>query len=211
MNRITLFAARIVSHRHILGTIFACCVVVIGLSSAGLADTLFYNGDPSGPDATQNQRTFGTANVYQYTEFTVPAATQWQVTGVFANTVYNLDNNFPLNSPSNTQAFFEIRSGVSNGNGGTLLDSGTVSALPVPMGFSNAGYDGFRIEADFSPIQLSAGTYWMSIVPVGNNDNLAFVWDTPGTNGVNVVPGQQTYFTQLAGATFSPGGAKRLG
>src|SRR5258708_21376017 len=70
------------------------------------------------------------ANVTQYTEFTVPVGATWQVSGVFANTVYNLDNNAPLNSPPNTQAYYELRSDVSNGSGGTLLSSGTVSAVP---------------------------------------------------------------------------------
>jgi hypothetical protein len=183
---------------------FTCSLCLIAaMTNHASADVLFYNGD-NGPvgNAFLNQLDFNSPDVTQYTEFRVPSGFVWQVSGVFAITAYNLDNGAPQNSPPNTQAYFEIRSNVSAGNGGILIDSGTASALPVATGYSNGGYDRFRIEADFSPFNLSAGAYWMSIVPIGNHDGYAFVDNTLGANGVNVFAGQQSFYSVGGGVQF---------
>ena len=89
------------------------------------ADVLgFYAGDidVTNPGAYANGTTAsvgGTptgASIYQ--AFVVPTG-GWTVTGLFSNN---------LMSFTPTSAYWEIRSGVSAGNGGTLLHSGTVTA-----------------------------------------------------------------------------------
>jgi hypothetical protein len=193
------------AHSRILATQLCFALAIPSLTSALRADTLFYGGDPqNGGAAYLNQYNYTSPDVAHYVNFIIPTDETWEISGLFANTVYNLDNAFPQNSPQNTQALYEIRSGVSAGNEGTLLSSGTASAIPVPMGFSYAGYNGFRIEVAFpASVSLSTGSYWAAIVPIGSGNEFAFMYPTDGVNRIGPIGNQSNFFTIDAGP-FDP-------
>jgi hypothetical protein len=170
-----------------------------------LGDVIFYSGDieSNGP-ANLNQINFSAPDTTQYVNFTVPTGSQWQISAIFANTVYNNDGHGSLNSPPSTQAYYELRSDVAAGNDGVLIASGTVSATPILSGLGYFGYEQFLLQADLPAIiSLDAGTYWEALVPVGNGDNYAYAYQTLGINSVNSMSNQSAYSTTSGGAYFA--------
>ncbi len=123
------------------------------------------------------------ASAYQC--FIVPAG-GWNIVGLFSN---NLSDLIPIS------AYWEIRSGVSEGNGGTLLYFGT-DATP---GYTPAGrtfiYDEYRLEVDGLNISLGPGAYWMTVTPQNpSQDAWSYNSNTFGANAVGVVPQNVAYW-----------------
>jgi len=124
------------------------------------ADVLFYAGDfnPSfwysnalsnENDAFVHGDPYGSA-VYQ--NFIIPSGQTWNVTSLFGNDIMTLNP---------TSAYWEIRAGLSEGNGGNLLASG-------------AGPDSYHLKGDFQEytntvnglsLTLQPGLYWFTVVP----------------------------------------------
>ncbi len=102
-----------------------------------------------------------------------------------------------------TTAYWEIRSGVSEGNGGTLIASGTGATSNVATGRSDFGlaeYSNFVNATAF----LHSGTYWMAVVPNDpNNPNRSFNSNTDGLNSRgSQTSGQQFFNSPFFGANF---------
>jgi hypothetical protein len=155
----------------------------------------WYNGNFDGVNGLANAwggGTFADANVYE--DFVVPSG-GWTVTGLFSNNLMNFS--------AVTQAVWEIRSGVSVGNGGTLIAGGTSAATQTPTGRSGFGFTEYTIEVDGLNVFLAPGTYWMTVAPVassgtaynsttsgaaaigtpaGNNGNSFFNWPSNSVN-----------------------------
>jgi len=150
-------------------------LVVVGLftvlfsTTFALADTtLFYGGDfdPNNPNANglanENDAIVG-GNPYgaaTYQNFIIPAGQTWNVTGLFTN---NLSQLTP------TSGYWEIRSGVSEGNGGTLIASGTGAVTNTPTGRSGFGYTEYHNQVAVDPL-LNCGpnnpcVYYIAVVP----------------------------------------------
>jgi len=131
-----------------------------------------------------------------YDEFLVPSG-GWLVTGVFSNTSLN-------NAPAITQASWEIRSGLSAGNGGTVIASGVSPAQQYSTPFS------WRIEVDGLQVQLPPGDFYLSVVPVGIASGQSYVCQTLGQNAVGDPPGNGKAFYSGAPGSFvwisEPGG-----
>src|SRR3954466_10508145 len=94
-------------------------ISAMAFGSAGAQAALLYYGgdiDPGNPDADgiANGQNVANPDSQTYDNFTVTGGT-WHVTNLFTNN---------LNNTNITGANWEIRSGVSAGNGGTLLFSG---------------------------------------------------------------------------------------
>ena len=87
-----------------------------------------------------------------------------------------------------TAAYWEIRSGVSEGNGGILVASGTGSGANFSHTLTSRSDFGYNEYTDFVGglnIFLSAGTYWFSVVPQDPaNANRSFNSNTEGLNAV---------------------------
>src|SRR5437773_3150973 len=134
-------------------------------------DVLWYNGDFNGVNGLANE-----PGSSIYDNFIVPSP-GWHVTSVFSD---NLEN-----TPA-TRATWEIRSGVSEGNGGTLVASG-MTTMPVvtPTGRSGFGFTEFMVEVTGLSVDLAPGTYWLNVTPIGNCGR-SFDSDTSGTNCVGL-------------------------
>ncbi len=172
-------------------------------AQCGFISCLFYGGDfdPNNPNANalanENDAIVG-GNPYgaaTYQNFIV------QPGGSFAHALFT--NNLSTLNPST--GYWEIRTGVSEGNGGTLVASGSGVMTHVPTGRSGFGYSEYRDEMDGMNVFLNAGEYWFALVPNDPNDvNRSFNSNTFGLNAMGEdVPNQQFFNSAVLGANFT--------
>ena len=140
-------------------------------------NVLWYNGDFNNINGLANEQNTLVQQSSIYDNFIVPSP-GWHVTGVFSD---NLENT------TVTGATWEIRSGVSEGNGGTVVASGmTTTPVVTPTGRSGFGFTEFMIEVTGLSVDLAPGTYWLNVTPIGNGGGRSFDSDTSGTNCVGL-------------------------
>jgi hypothetical protein len=162
----------------------AAAFVVLNTTAIAQAPpgSLWYNGDLIDvADSLANGRNFAFTQAAVYDDFDVTAPAGWNVTAVFS------DN---LATPVITGADWEIRTGISEGDGGTLVASGTTnSPVVTPTGRSGGGYNEFMVEVTglnvFLPMLPAGQHYWLNVTPVGNGGTSgSFNSATRGTNCV---------------------------
>jgi hypothetical protein len=168
--------------RWIAGVLAAAAIVCICDPPARGASTLWYNGNLDQRDAIANQT--GPADGLIYDNFIVPAGQTYTITSVFSNNA--------AAGPLGTTAYWEIRSGVSAGNGGTLLASGDGADTTTYTGTSfNTGGVNYRVytnEVDGLKVTLGAGTYWLAVAPDVSNQS-SYIVTTSGAGAVGMPPG----------------------
>lgn len=161
-------------------------ILIAGLAAAGIATAtmpaqaavLWYNGDFDGWNGLASAQNAVWPDARTYDDFTLASAAV--VTGVFGN--------FLMNFTAAT-AHWEIRSGVSANNGGTLIASGTDPLLQTPNLLNAFGYTGYRLEITGLNVALGPGTYWLTIAPIGAGSGEAYVDTTSGANAVGTPAG----------------------
>jgi len=170
-----------------------------------LYDCYFYSGDfdPNNPNAngwanendaivvTATARPVGAAT-YQNFQFTTEPWRRW-ITGLFTDNLSQLTPN---------GAYWEIRSGMSEGNGGTLIASGTASGSNfshTATGRSGFGYTEYTDAVSDLEVQLSSGTYWFAVVPQAPNQ-AGRSWNS-NTFGLNSV-GEQMLNQQYVDSAY---------
>ena len=165
------------------------------------AGALWYNGEFNGVDGlTNEQDTFATGYSRIYDDFNVPDAEGWDVNSVFSEN---------LASTNITSATFEIRQGVSAGNPGTLIASGTtVTPEVTPTGRSGFGFTEFKVQVNDLNIHLDPGDYFLNVTPVDNLDGgRSFDSTTSGFNCIGTPCGDNDNAfldSTLFGAFFAP-------
>ncbi len=94
-----------------------------------------------------------------YAAVTIPTGVTASVYGILFNV--QADAAFdPLT------ASYDVRSGVSEGNGGTSLTSGTGPAVVTATGRNFLGLNEYTVSVSWStPVTLTAGTYWFNATP----------------------------------------------
>ena len=144
------------------------------------ANCLFYGGDfvfnplyPTGlPNGLANETTelvpgtpYGAAT---WVPFTVPAGETWEVTGLFTN---NLSEYGVLDQGAEplSVAYWSINEGVFPGSAGTVLASGTSPATSTPTGRAAFEDSEYTIQVTGLSVTLSAGSYWLAVVPICTN------------------------------------------
>lgn len=140
----------------------------------------WYNGDPDGfyEFLSEVNGGLGTANAYD--DFNVLAG------GVTVGAVFSNDIVFS-GSAAVTQAEWEIRSGVSSSDGGTVVAEGTSAVNEIDTGTQVDGDELYTFEVTGLEVPLTAGTYWLSVAPVfaaDDDSSGAFVVTTAGANGI---------------------------
>ncbi|MBA3650094.1 MAG: hypothetical protein H0W66_01095 [Chthoniobacterales bacterium] len=162
---------------------------------------LWYNGDFDGVDGlTNEQDTFATGYSHIYDDFNVPDSAGWDVDSVFS------DN---LASTTIIGASWEIRQGITSGNGGTLIASGTtMTPVVTATGRSGFGFTEFMVEVTGLSVHLDLGTYHLNVTPIGNLDgNRSFDSTTSGANCIGTPCGDNDNAfldSTLFGAVFEP-------
>jgi hypothetical protein len=143
------------------------------------ANTLFYGGDFDGQNDLSNENNSLNADARIYGNFYVTDPGGWDITTVFSN---NDLSYYPSGGVN-----WEIRSGVSLNNGGTLVASGAgfPGTLTV-VGGEDFGYLEVQVSADLtaSPVHLDPGQYWLNVTPVGHGTGRSFCTETLGANAV---------------------------
>ncbi len=158
-----------------------CLFAVLGLASIANThgDTLWSNGDldfQSGLISTDSPAVVGIV----YDDFNVTSTYGWNVNGASGNFYYTTD-------VVGTTANWEIRSGVSEGNGGTLVASGTAAVTLTPLGPYKI-YNVEHVSITGLNVNLSPGTYWLGFQPI-TTAGYGYVGSTSGANAVGTPPG----------------------
>jgi len=170
--------------------LFVLVVAVLSFALCARADILFYGGDfvPSfwySNSLSNENDSFVHGSPYGsgvYQNFVIPANQTWNVTSLFSNDIMTV-------SPAT--AYWEIRSGLSEGNGGTLLDSGT-------------GNDSYHLKGEFEEytntvsglnLTLGPGMYWFTVVPQApSQQGRSYTTNTFGLNSVGTQISDQQFF-----------------
>ena len=180
------------------------CMLLSLAVPAFAGSVLFYGGDfdPNNPNANAlaNETDAIVGGIptgsSTYQAFVVGAG-GWNVTGLFSNDLTALTVN---------SAYWEIRSGVSEGNGGTLLFSGTdLTPTVTATGRAGFGFNEFTVEVDGLSFFLAPGTYWMTVTPQDPTDpNRSFNSNTFGINSIGTVPQDvQFWNSSFFGVSFN--------
>jgi len=144
--------------------------------------SLWYDGDFNGVDALANERNTLVSQAAVYDDFNVTAPLGWHVTAVFSDNLITSDTVI-------TAADWEIRTGISEGNAGTLVTGGTTGSPVVTLtGRSGFGYTEYMVEVTglnvFLPMLPSGQHYWLNVTPVGNGTGRSHNSTTSGFNCV---------------------------
>lgn len=175
-------------------------VTYLGKTNGSPTDTaLWYNGDFNGVDGLANERNTIVTQASVYDNFVVTSAGGWLVTSVFSDNLLNT---------TVTGATWEIRTGVSAGNGGTLVASGfTVAPVVTPTGRSGFGFTEFMVQVPVQVVLFPGPTFWLNVTPVGNFTGRSFNSTTSGANCVGTPCGNDNnsfFNSTFFGAVFEP-------
>jgi hypothetical protein len=173
---------------------------------------LFYGGDfdATNPNANALENdlvlTFDLIPRIISIPFVVPSGRRWTVGGLFVNEI-SLQN---FIDPA--AATYSISTGVSLGNAGTVIATGTAHATYSPTGRTWSGMSEYTVQVKTKAIVLQPGTYWLSVVPRCTNQNDAQckqaeyfasdVEDNPPPNHRGSEPGNDSFFTSPEGGLF---------
>jgi hypothetical protein len=157
---------------------FALNTIAIAQAPPG---SLWYNGDWNGLNGLANERNTVVTQAAVYDDFDVTATQGWRVTSVFSDNLMNYGN--PISG-----ADWEIRTGISEGNAGTLVASGTTN-LPIvtPTGRGGQLFE-YMVEVTglnvYLPMLPTGQHYWLNVTPIGNGGGRSFDSTTSGMNCV---------------------------
>ena len=165
-------------------------IALLCLGICARADVLFYGGDfvpsfwysdslPNENDASVHGDPYGSA-VYQ--NVIIPTGQTWNVTGLFSNDIMTL---------SPTSVYWEIRTGISEGNGGSLIASGSGSDSYHLKG----AFDEYTNTVNGLNLTLGPGMYWFSVVPEApGQQGRSYNTNTFGANSVGMQMSDEQYF-----------------
>jgi hypothetical protein len=151
--------------------------------------SLWYNGDANGVNGLANERNTVVSQAAVYDDFIAGAG--WHITAVFSDDL--ITAGLPI-----TGADWEIRSGVSEGNPGTLIASGLNAPVTVTLtGRTFFGYPERMVMVTGLSLNLVSGTrYWLNVTPIDGGAGRSFNSTTSGANAVGMPPGnnQNAFF-----------------
>jgi hypothetical protein len=149
---------------------------------------MWYNGNWNGSVMLPDFKNAAFLDSRIYDNFWVQG-NDWQVSSLFGEF---------LSTFTPTQAYWEIRSGVSLGNGGTLVHSGTNGISWVATGRSGFGFNEYRATINGLNLVLPADVYWLTIAPIGNGAGMSYVSGTSGWNGINPLLDGNAFWTSTS-------------
>jgi hypothetical protein len=207
-----------------MSLVFACLAcgaalpaVASGINCGGIPSSscLYYGGDPNLVSNWGNGLNLATSygNEQVYDNILVTSG-GWTITGLLSGDYISSLADFT------GSAYWEIRVGVSAGNGGTLIAAGYGPATMTPdASFNFFGLGFYYVEVGGMSVSLGPGQYWMTVDPNGTGNSTAYSGDAEtcgaGCGGVNT--GNHTpndafwttssaYFQPISGVWgFSPG------
>ncbi len=155
-----------------LGVVLALWVG--GAQPASAQTTLWYGGDPQGLNTYNSLYSGGGTRIFD--DFTVNDSGGWRISSLW---------NHGLAFGDFTHAEWSIRTGMSAGNGGTIVAEGV---RPVAVSSVSLGTGTFaKVQVSDLDIVLAPGTYWMHLTPLVSS-GAHYVGETFGANGINLSP-----------------------
>jgi len=153
------------------------CAVLVLAGTRPASGQLWRNGSFDGFGGVASAFIGDTFEARVYDNFIV-SGSGWHITSLYGEFLTDFVPGF---------AFWEIRSGITEGFGGSVLYSATSSVTDfVDMGDA-FGYDQLGLTiGGFAPFVLGPGDYWLTIAVVGSTGN-AFLGTTDGHDGVKAV------------------------
>jgi hypothetical protein len=183
-------------------SLLVVCTLISLLICAGslpaVGATLWYNGDFNDVNGLANGINISFTQAAVYDDFIVPSG-GWTINTVWSNNLMDVTGI--------TSASWEIRSGVSAGNGGTLEASGTDAATQIATGRSGFGYNEYTIQVAGLSVNLGPGTYWLNVCPIGSGSGWSYNSTTSGANAIGQPPGNDgnSFFdSTYYGYVFAP-------
>jgi len=166
-------------------------LVIIGIASTAPAQ--WYNGDPDGVNGLSAEFNTLVTDAFLFEDFSHAGGT---ITDIYGN--FYISTNI-------TGYMYEIRSGMSNGFGGTLHASGNTDSafLQIPNGYSSFNTPGYLFAADIPDIHLAAGVYMLAFSPIGDGTGRSFVATTSGANGNGTINQLNWFHSTHFGAVYN--------
>jgi hypothetical protein len=172
--------------------LFCAAALFAGHARSASGSVLFYDGDPSGsltldvhvyvgaPDpANESFRDF------YYSDFAVPAGQTYTVTGMFGN----FANADPTAATASPNFEYQIRTGMSGSNPGTLVYSATgiPTATTTNLNDTIATWPGYAYSINLpSSITLTGGqSYWVAMIPITTDGFNVGIQTTSNANSIN--------------------------
>jgi hypothetical protein len=187
-----------------LSALFVTAALVLLDATANaqaLPGSLWYNGDFNGLTWLSNEYNTAVSQSNTYDDFNVPSGPGWHVTGLYSADLLT----FGFSASS---AEWEIRTGVSNGNAGTLVAGGILSpATLMGTGRGGGGFIEYDVLVSGLNITLAPGTYFISVAPSGFGTGRSLNSATSGTNCVGTPcgsDGNAFFNSTFFGAYFAP-------
>ncbi len=202
-------------------------ILLVSFASQSHAGVLWANGDYDNRDSLTNGVNLvyyaggASTNIKAYTsvvydEFIVPQYEKWTITNVYSDNQFVFLTSTATTLP--TSAAWSILSGVSVGNGGTVVASGTSAASATALAETPGYYYAdapYQVTANLATsVVLTAGTYWLAVSPVDPNGYLedsSYIETTSGANSVGMPKGNDgmSYVTNTlpaaeGGMNFTP-------
>jgi hypothetical protein len=124
---------------------------------------LFYGGDLNPSDAnaagmSDENTLLIVGGSSTYFEVNIPSGTTVTTKGILFNV--QADAAFDPMTAS-----YDIRTGVSEGSGGTSIASGSVNISVAATGNNFLGLNEYSVVAVFPPVTLTSGAYWVNVTP----------------------------------------------
>jgi len=196
-------AARAALFALALTAAFALNTTAIAQAPPG---SLWYNGDADGVNGLANERNTIVSQAAVYDDFAITGGPAWHVTAVFSDNLMTAGEVI-------TSADWEIRTGISAGNAGTLIASGTSTNLTVTLtGRIFFGLPEQMVRVNGLNLTLNAlpagQEYWLNVTPADNGTGRSFNSTTSGANCVGTCgndPVHDAFFNStFFGAFFTP-------
>jgi PEP-CTERM motif len=183
--------------QKLAGMAAASLAAMVLVASPVRAQILFFNGMPDGFNSLSSDQNTAVGQSMVYDDFVVTGST-WHVTDLFGYFEF-------ANDVSTSSAAWEIRTGVTVGDGGTLVASGTGATTPFDTGNPLFSGELYLVDIGGLSLDLAPGTYWMGIANIGSGSGQTFVATTDGSSGaVNATLDQMGFFTSSTfGADFA--------
>jgi hypothetical protein len=123
----------------------------------------FYGGDldPSAADAagmSDENTLLIPGGSSTYAELDIPSGTTITAKGL----LFNIQASAAFDPMT---ASYDIRTGVSEGSGGTSIASGTTNISVSATGRNFLGLNEYSIAVVFPPVTLTSGAYWVNVTP----------------------------------------------
>ncbi len=181
-----------------LGVAVFCLWASVGATRAD--QMLWYNGDFDGNSALYNADASSSmlpnSVGYVYDNFIVPAGQTWTIDTVYSNNM--------MNTMDVTSAGWQILSGVSPGDGGTMIAGGTDAPATQSQigGVLPGDYQKYSVSVSNLSVSLGPGTYYLAVTPVETGGGYSYIMTTSGADAVGMPPGNDGN-SYVAGSFYS--------